>query len=351
MNKEFWYNKGVLITGHTGFKGSWLCSWLLQMGAKVTGLSLKEPVSNPCMFSILEIERLIRDYRGDITNLVDCSSITEKTKPEILIHMAAQPLVRHSYSDPLLTYKTNVIGSANILEAARACDSIRAILVITTDKCYENLEQNHPYLENDSLGGYDPYSSSKACAEHVSSTYYRSFFKQKGVGLATARAGNVIGGGDWSDDRLIPDAVRAWSKNQQLKIRYPNAIRPWQHVIDPLAGYLQLVEHIWKNPVEYSGAWNFGPDHTNVNNVKVTIELASQFWGNSAKWKSLKTKHLHEAKYLQLNSEKAQTKLGWKPNSNFNDAVNKTINWYKEYYNGNQDMKKVTLNQLIEYQA
>jgi len=351
ISPKFWKDKNVLITGHTGFKGSWLCLWLNRLGANVSGLSLNDAVSNPNMFSILNINKLINDQRSDISDYKTCLDIVKKTKPEIVIHMAAQPLVRFSYSDPLQTYKTNVLGTVNILEAIRNCNSVKTIVVITTDKCYENIEKDYAYEETDSLGGFDPYSSSKACAEHVASAYYRSFFKDKSIGLATARAGNVIGGGDWSADRLIPDMVKSWSKNEKLFIRFPLATRPWQHVLDPLNGYLTLAEYLWKNPIKFSGGWNFGPDQKSVKTVQETVELAAIVWGDSAKWRTSSKKYLHEANLLQLNSSKAQTLLDWHPKFDFTEAVNKTIDWYNKYYFNKPKMMEYTLNQIAEYES
>jgi CDP-glucose 4,6-dehydratase len=351
ISSEFWKNKKVLITGHTGFKGSWLCLWLNKLGANVSGLSLKDPVSNPNMFSVLNIEKSINGQRGDISNYETCLDIVKFFKPEIVIHMAAQPLVRMSYSDPLKTYKTNVLGTANILEAIRSCESVKTIIAITTDKCYENTEKDYAYVETDSLGGYDPYSSSKACAEHVASAYYRSFFKDKAIGLATTRAGNVIGGGDWAIDRIFPDMVRSWGKNEKLSIRYPLATRPWQHVLEPLHGYLVLAEQLWEKPDEFSGGWNFGPDQNSVKTVEDTVDLAMQVWGDSAEWATSDNNHLHEANLLQLNSEKANIFLGWQSKLDFEEAVNKTINWYKTYYANNQDMMNFTMDQINEYES
>ncbi len=351
INPRFWENKKVLITGHTGFKGSWLCLWLNKLGANVSGLSLEEPVSSPNMFSVLNIEKLVNDERGDISDYETCLGAVKNNEPEIVFHLAAQPLVRLSYVAPLETYNTNIIGTANILEAIRNCESVRTIVTITTDKCYENIEEDHAYVETDSLGGYDPYSSSKACAEHVASAYYRSFFKQKNIGLATARAGNVIGGGDWSADRLIPDAVKTWSKNEKLIIRYPQATRPWQHVLEPINGYLLLAEHLWGNSSEFSGGWNFGPDKNSVKTVQDTVELASKVWGDYADWESSSDKHLHEANLLQLNSDKADSRLGWHPTLNFDEAVNHTINWYRTYYTNKQKIIEYTLNQISEYES
>jgi CDP-glucose 4,6-dehydratase len=350
LNKNIWGNKKILITGHTGFKGSWLCLWLKRLSANVNGLSLPQPVSSPNLYDTLKLIQSVNDYRGNITDFNFCLETIKEIKPDIIFHLAAQPLVRESYTDPLNTYNTNVIGTANVLEAARTCESIKTIVVITTDKCYENIEQDYAYVETDSLGGHDPYSSSKACAEHVASSYYRSFFKGKGVGLATARAGNVIGGGDWSVDRLIPDAVKAWSKNEKLIIRYPQATRPWQHVLDPLFGYLTMAEHLWNNPSEFSGAWNFGPDQKSVKTVRDTIELSVQAWNNNAEWESSNENHPYEANLLQLESKKAQKLLGWKPRMDFEKSVRETIRWYKEYYSSKQDMLELSLNQILEYE-
>ena len=351
INSSFWNGKRVLITGHTGFKGSWLCMWLNKLGAVVSGLSLNESVSNPNLFTALNINDLVRDNRGDISDYQTCFDTVKKNKPEIVIHMAAQPLVRLSYSNPLQTYNINVLGTANILEAIRECESVQSIVLITTDKCYENIEKDYAYVETDALGGYDPYSSSKACAEHVASAFYRSFFKQKNVGLATARAGNVIGGGDWSADRLIPDMVKSWSDKKKLTIRYPLATRPWQHVLEPLNGYLTLAERLWGNASVFSGGWNFGPDQNSVKTVQDTVELASNVWGEFAEWESSIDNHLHEANLLQLNSTKANTLLGWQPKLNFDEAVNNTINWYKTYYTNKQQIIKYTLNQITEYES
>lgn len=346
-----WYKKNVLITGHTGFKGSWLCLLLNQLGSNISGLSLVEPVSSPDMYSVLEIDELVSDNRGDITQLGICMDIIKKTEPEIIFHMAAQPLVRESYADPTNTYLTNVIGTANILEAARFSESVKTIIVITTDKCYENIEKDYGYVETDPLGGHDPYSSSKACAEHVASAYFRSFFKGKNVGLATARAGNIIGGGDWSADRIIPDLIKAWSNNEKLIIRNPKATRPWQHVLDPLCGYLTLAEHLWNKPEKFSGGWNFGPDHNSVKTVQDTVERAVKVLGEHASWGVSNIQNLHEAERLQLNSEKAYSLLGWSPRYNFDKAVSETIHWYKEYYSSSQKMMNLTLKQIAEYEA
>ena len=349
LNKSFWKGKKVLITGHTGFKGSWLCLWLIHLDANISGLSLPEPVSTPNLYDILGLQKEVDDHRGNIINLDICHQIIAKVKPEIIIHMAAQPLVRESYTDPLTTYNTNVIGTANILEAARSCEFVKTIVVVTTDKCYENVEKNYAYVETNPLGGYDPYSSSKACVEHVASAYYRSFFSKKGVGLATARAGNVIGGGDWSADRLISDAVRAWSQNQKMVIRYPESTRPWQHVLEPLSGYLTLAETLWSIPEEFSCAWNFGPDINSIRTVQETVELSVKVWGTSTGWERSNIQNPHEATLLQLNSEKARKMLGWVPKWEWSRAVEETIAWYKIFYERSSSAKIKAVNQMKNY--
>lgn len=321
------------------------------MGAKVSGLSLQDPVSEPNIFSVLLIKELVNDYRGDIVDFDICLQTIKKIKPEIVFHMAAQPLVRRSYLNSLETYKTNVIGTANILEAIRSCKSVKSIVVITTDKCYENIEKDYAYIETDSLGGHDPYSSSKACAEHVVSAYYRSFFKDNEVGLATARSGNVIGGGDWASDRLVPDMMRSWSKNNKVIIRYPEATRPWQHVLEPLFGYLKLAEKLWDNPLEFSSAWNFGPDQYNIKTVEDTIQVAARMWGPMAKYECVRNKSLHEAKLLQLDSTKARTYLNWEPVLNFEKAIEITIIWYKNYYSKKNGLFDYTIRQIVEFEG
>ena len=350
-NPDFWRGKNVLITGHTGFKGSWLCLWLNKLGANIHGLSLETSVSKPNIFSVLNIKKLVNDHRGDVVNPNICRQIIIDNNIDIIIHMAAQALVRESYVNPLKTYNTNIIGTANILQGALESKTVRSILVVTTDKCYENIEKDYAYVETDPLGGYDPYSSSKACSEHVASAYYRSFFKQKNIGLATARAGNVIGGGDWSSDRLIPDMIKSWSKNKKLLIRYPMATRPWQHVLEPISGYLLLAESLWGNSAKFSGGWNFGPNKNSIKTVQDTVELSKKFWGNSANWMSSIEDHLHEANLLELNSEKSNLLLSWHPRFNFDEAVSNTINWYKTYYTNKQKIIKYTLNQILEYES
>lgn len=350
IDKKFWENRNVLVTGHTGFKGSWLCLWLNKIGANVSGLSLLKPVSTPNLYSTIEIGKSVNDARGDIVHFNDCLNVVKKVKPNIIFHLAAQPLVRESYLNPLNTYKTNIIGTANILEAAHVYGNVQSIVVITSDKCYENYENDHAFKESDRLGGHDPYSSSKACSEHVSSAYYRSFFKKDGIGLASARAGNVIGGGDWSDYRLIPDAVKTWSNNNKLIIRYPDAIRPWQHVLEPLLGYIILAEMLSENPDSYSSAWNFGPNQSSFKTVKDVVEQAASVWGEYSDWDVSQDEFFHESGLLQLNSEKAYNLLGWRPRMDFEESVSATIKWYKEFYSNNRNMKAFTLAQIKNFE-
>ena len=315
---------------------------------KVSGLSLSEPVSNPSLFEIIKIGQKIIDYRGDITNKNICYDILNKSYPDILIHMAAQPLVRESYRNPIYTYQTNVMGTVNILDAARKIKSIKTILVVTSDKCYENLEINRGYKESDSMGGYDPYSSSKACAEHISSAFYRSYFRQEKIGLATARAGNVIGGGDWSQDRLIPDIIRSWVSEQPIIIRSPESIRPWQHVIEPLVGYLKLIERLWDQPGKFSSGWNFGPDKNSLKKVIDVLKSSQSSWGRFSDFKIEIDKTLHEANLLMLDNKKAKSKLGIDQKISFDKAIEYTFLWYENYYFKKKDMFHFTLNQIKE---
>ncbi|MCD8493827.1 MAG: CDP-glucose 4,6-dehydratase [Alphaproteobacteria bacterium] len=273
VNAAFWKGKRVLITGHTGFKGGWLTLWLGSLGARICGIALK-PDTEPNLFTLARITEGIEHHIEDIRNAEPLAQIIRKFDPDIVFHMAAQPLVRASYRDPLGNFDTNIMGTANVLEALRDCPSARSIVVITTDKVYENLEIPKPYKETDPLGGHDPYSASKAAAEIVTQSYRKSFFAEAGVGLATARAGNVIGGGDWSEDRLIPDAVKAWNAGKTLEIRAPNSVRPWQHVLDPLAGYITLAEKLWTDPAAFSQGWNFGPEKSGAVTVREVIDLA-----------------------------------------------------------------------------
>lgn len=347
IKDKFWSGKRVLITGHTGFKGSWLCLWLTMLGADVTGYALNPP-TNPSLFELCEIDDLINSNIADIRDVKTLQKVIAKCKPEIVFHMAAQPLVRESYKKPIDTYEINVQGTINLLESIRSCKSVRAIINITTDKVYENDGRKKGYVETDPLGGFDPYSSSKACSEIVTAAYRNSFLKGNGVAVATARAGNVIGGGDWADDRLIPDFVRAILKNKKLEIRNPKAVRPWQHVLEPLSGYLLLAQRLYEKGSKYSEAWNFGPDEADAKPVEWIAKKICSKWGNDASYAIDKRKHPHEANYLKLDCTKAKSRLNWKPKWNLEMALDKIVEWTKAYKN-KQDMREICLSQIMEY--
>ena len=348
--RSFWHDKNVVITGHTGFKGSWLAFWLTHLGAKVTGYAL-DPLTDTNLFSVLNIEKSIIDNREDMRDLLSLKSVIQSSQPEIVIHLAAQALVRESYKDPVGTYATNVMGTVNLMEATRSCDSVRVILVVTSDKCYENREIDYGYCESDPMGGHDPYSSSKGCAELVTSAFRRSFFEDDlVVEVASARAGNVIGGGDWATDRIIPDAMRAFVDGKILLVRNPGAVRPWQHVLEPLSGYMTLCEKMWDQPSMFSEGWNFGPKDESVRTVEEVTERVSDLWGNNASWEKSNDDDLYEATLLKLDITKAKEKLGWKPRWDLDTALDKIVSWYKSYYNG-EDIHAMSLEQIKEYQA
>jgi len=342
----------VLVTGHTGFKGSWLSLLLYKLGTEVYGYAL-EPPTNPSLFKEAKIGELITSYIGDVRDLENLSKVYNKVKPEIVIHMAAQPLVRDSYKIPVETYAINVMGTVNVLEACRHTDSVKAIVNVTTDKCYENREWHWGYRENEPMGGYDPYSNSKGCSELVTSSYRNSFFNPKdygkhGVAIASARAGNVIGGGDWAGDRLIPDFIRAISQNQKVVIRSPYAIRPWQHVLEPLTGYLTLAAKLYTKGAKYDGGWNFGPDDKDARNVEWITQRICELCGNGATYKVDTNPQPHEANYLKLDCSKAKAELGWEPRWNIDKALESIVEWNKVYLSG-QDVRKITENQIEEY--
>lgn len=325
---NIYHNRHVLITGHTGFKGSWLTLWLKELGASITGIALP-PKTRPNHWDLLNLD--IEDYQADIRDADNLRTIVEECQPEMVFHLAAQPLVRRSYSDPLETWSTNVMGTANLLEACRACPSIKVIVVITTDKCYENQEWIWGYRENDRLGGHDPYSASKAGAELVVASYRKSFFNYAGAPLlASARAGNVIGGGDWSEDRLIPDIVRSVQKKEPLVIRSPQATRPWQHVLESLSGYLLLGQKLLCSEKSFAEAWNFGPGSEGNQTVEKILTLMKNTWP-AIQWHQVDEILPHEALLLQLDSTKAQQKLKWKPVWSFSEGVSETANWYKSF--------------------
>ena len=335
FNQEIWKNKKVLVTGHTGFKGSWLSIWLNMMGAEVIGYAL-EPYTERDNFIATDLEDKITHIVSDVRDYESFLSVFKKYKPEFVFHLAAQPIVRKSFINPKETYDVNIGGTVNLLECCRIIDSVRVIVNVTTDKCYENKEWIWGYRENDQLGGYDPYSSSKAGSEIVTAAYRKSFFNPEKIiehekSLASVRAGNVIGGGDWQIDRLIPDCIRALEKNEPIIIRNPNAIRPWQHVLDPLSGYLHLAEKMYKNPGNFCEAWNFGPEEEIMKSVGEITDLVIQNWSNGS-WQDQSKKNTpHETGILKLDISKARTFLKWKPVWQIKKAVQKTLDWYKNY--------------------
>ena len=348
INPSFWQGKKVLITGHTGFKGTWLSLLLKSVGAKVIGYSLGYP-SQPSLAKLVELENIVQSIQGDIRNYNSLKQVILKTKPEIIIHMAAQSLVRPAYVDPITTYSTNVMGTVNLFESIRQVEGVRVVVNVTSDKCYENQEWYWGYRENEPMGGYDPYSSSKGCAELVTSAFRNSFFNTpESVALASVRAGNVIGGGDWATDRLIPDIVRALSQEEVVIIRKPQAIRPWQHVLEPISGYLMLAEKLWESGPNYTEAWNFGPLDEDTKSVQWIVEYITQLWGEKAAWKLDKNNHPHEAHYLKLDCSKAHSRLSWFPKTNLVKALEWVVFWYRHFYEG-QEAKALTLAQIEEF--
>lgn len=347
---HFWRNKNVFLTGHTGFKGGWLTLWLTSMGAKVTGFAL-EPNTSLNLYTVLNINNIIAtSHIADIRNLQTLKSAMIKANPDVLIHMAAQSLVRNSYSHPVETYAINVMGTVHVLEAARSTPSIKATVVVTTDKCYENKEWVWSYRENDPMGGYDPYSNSKGCSELVTSAYRQSFFSSHDSfnSIASARAGNVIGGGDWSEDRLIPDAIKAFEVDEPLLIRNPLSTRPWQHVLEPLSGYLVLAQALYEHGSIYASGWNFGPRDEDNRSVQEMANLLISNWGSLARWEKDGAEQPHEANLLRLDCSKARTQLGWFPKWNLEMAIKKIIEWQKAF-RSNKNMQEVSLMQICQY--
>lgn len=348
---EIYKNKNVIITGHSGFKGSWLSLWLSKLGANVTGISLAPP-TNPGHIELLNLD--IKSIISDIRNKDRMVEIFKKTKPDIIFHLAAQPLVRYSYENPSETYETNVIGTLNIFEAARLSNSAQAIVCITTDKCYENKEWNWGYRETDRLGGHDPYSSSKACAEILAASYRNSYFnlnnynKNHNTLLATARAGNVVGGGDWANDRIIPDIIRSISNGQTLIIRNPNSTRPWQHVLEPLRGYLMLGEQLLKGRTQYAKSWNFGPEDLSAISVKEIVNIVQKKWPAFSYQFEDGATNLHEAKLLKLDISQAKNELKWYPVWNAEATFERVINWYKTYYTSEQILSEQDLKNYLD---
>ncbi len=347
MDPNFWKGKKVYLTGHTGFKGSWLSLLLNRLGAEVYGYALSPP-TNPSLFEQAEITKEISSTIGDVRNLDNLKKSLTDFQPEIVLHLAAQSLVRESYTDPVSTFETNILGTVNILEAVRSLQSVKALIIVTSDKCYKNKEQNNGYVETDELGGHDPYSNSKACAELVIDSYQSSFFTSlKNINIASVRAGNVIGGGDWATDRLIPDLMRSFINNQETEIRNPDAIRPWQHVLEPLSGYLLLAENL-ASTHEFSGAWNFGPDFLDAKPVAWIANELTQRWGSDARWILDDKDHLKETHTLHLDSSKARNKLGWTPRLHLDQALGWTLDWYKAF-SRNESMQSFTESQIQQY--
>jgi CDP-glucose 4,6-dehydratase len=347
-----WKGRRVFVTGHTGFKGSWLALWLSQVGATVCGYSLAPP-TEPNLFNVARVTERLQSIEADICDERRLRSAMQEFAPEVVFHLAAQSLVRRSYVEPVLTYATNVMGTVNVLEAIRHTSSVKAAVMVTTDKCYENREWQWGYREEDRLGGHDPYSNSKACAELVSAAYRNSFFSAEklhlhGVALATARAGNVIGGGDWADDRLIPDLIRGFIAGQQVSIRNPSSIRPWQHVLEPIRGYLQLAERLLARDPDFASAWNFGPREEDARPVEWIVRSLARQWSPTASWTVSDGVHPHEATYLKLDCARAHNLLGWQPAMELSSALQLIVEWYKQWQAGS-DMQAVTQDQIAAY--
>jgi CDP-glucose 4,6-dehydratase len=347
MNSVFWRGKRVFLTGHTGFKGSWLSLWLQSLGAELIGFALAPP-TQPSLFEVAHIADGMRSIIGDIRDLDTLKRAMQVAQPEIVVHMAAQALVRRSYQNPVETYSTNVMGTVNLLEAVRHTPGVKAVVVVTTDKCYENHEWVWGYRENEPMGGHDPYSNSKGCAELVASAYRRSFLQDQNVAVATARAGNVIGGGDWANDRLIPDILRAFEQNQPVVIRNPHATRPWQHVLEPLSGYLTLAEHLYTQGQTFTEGWNFGPQDDDARPVEWIVEHMVNSWGNSASWQRDGGTHPHEANYLKLDISKAKARLNWQPRWPLATALEKIAAWHQAYL-ASTNMHEFTMQQIAGY--
>ena len=354
MNENFWHGKKVFITGHTGFKGSWLCLWLSVLGADITGYALQPP-TQPNMYELCKLHELVTSIIGDVRDSGFLTQSMLSAQPEIVIHLAAQPLVCESYKNPVETYAINVLGTVHVLEAVRKCNSVKAFVNVTTDKCYENKEWLWSYRENETLGGYDPYSNSKACSELVTASYRSSFFNPAnyathGVAVASARAGNVIGGGDWAADRLIPDCLKALLLNDKIIIRSPYAIRPWQHVLEPLNGYMLLAQKLYEEGTEFGEGWNFGPNDCDAKPVEWVVMKMCQLWGHNAAYEVDKAAHPHEAYYLKLDCSKATARLNWSPKWDLEHTLAKVIEWVQAYQE-QSNMRDMSLTQIQEYRT
>lgn len=350
VDRAFWSGRRVFLTGHTGFKGSWLALWLQAMGAELKGYALP-PETTPDLFGVARVADGMESEFGDIRDLDRMRDSMTRFDPEVVIHMAAQPLVRLSYRDPVGTYATNVMGTVNVLEAARACGSLRAIVAVTTDKCYENREWPWGYRENEPMGGHDPYSNSKGCAELVCAAYRNSFFSAPGAaGLASARAGNVIGGGDWAEDRLVPDILRAIDAGQPVRIRNPLSTRPWQHVLEPLSGYLLLAERLAGDGARFAEGWNFGPRDEDARPVQWIVDRMIELWGAGASWERDEGFQPHEARFLKLDISKAREAMGWQPRWSLGTALGRIVNWHRAWRDG-ADMRAVCVDEIESYAA
>ncbi len=354
MSPQFWQDKRVFLTGHTGFKGGWLALWLKSLGARVSGYALP-PESVPNLFEAARVDQAVEHRIGDIRGLAEVQAAMRECRPDVVFHFAARSLVRQSYAEPVETYATNVLGTVNVLEAVRREPSARAVVIATSDKCYDNRERAGPYGESDPMGGRDPYSSSKGCAELVTAAYRASFFDpsrygEHGVAVASVRAGNVIGGGDWAADRLVPDVVRAAAAGETVRIRSPKAIRPWQHVLEPLSGYLLLAERMWSGGAGFAQAWNFGPSERATRPVAEVMDRIVALWGGGLRWEADSESHPHEATLLRLDSSKARGKLGWRPRMSLQLALEWTVHWYQTQLRG-ADMQQLTTSQIARYQG
>jgi CDP-glucose 4,6-dehydratase len=344
-SSTFWRGKRVFMTGHTGFKGAWLALWLTDLGAELTGYSLPPP-TEPSLFEMARVKSRVRHLDGDVRDGAALTRAIGEARPEIVFHLAAQSLVRLSYDEPVATYATNVMGTVNLLEAVRRCEGVRAVVCVTSDKCYENRETPRPYREDDAMGGYDPYSSSKGCAELVTSAYRRSFFGGGDrAAIATARAGNVIGGGDWAKDRLVPDLLNGFAAGIRPLIRFPSAVRPWQHVLEPLGGYLRLAKALWTGVPAAADGWNFGPDEADAKSVGWIADRLAALWGDGAAWETTGEPQPHEAGFLRLDCTKARQHLGWRPAWALDEALRRTVAWRRALDEG-ADMADFTLHQI-----
>lgn len=349
-----WTGRRVLVTGHTGFKGGWLCLLLRRLGAEVTGYSLPPPTV-PSLFEAASVARALRHVQGDVRDAQAFEDCVRKARPEIVFHLAAQALVRRSYHDPVETYSTNVMGTVSVLDVVRRVGGVRCTVVVTSDKCYENREWPWGYRENEAMGGYDPYSNSKGCAELVTDAYRHSFFNPRefarhGAAIASARAGNVIGGGDWAEDRLLPDMVRAFVRGEPVRVRNPNAIRPWQHVLEPVCAYVRLAGRMWEAAPQFGEAWNFGPQDRDARTVRDIVGMAVANWGAGARWEQDPGEHPHEAHYLKLDCSKAAMLLGWRPRLDIETAIEWTVSWYKRWHAG-EDILAFSTDQIDTYLA